>query len=241
MFFDEIDSLAPARAKGSDSGGGVMDRIVSQLLTEMDSLMSIDDDYIPATTLKSEGGKTRVVEEKQSLESNKVNELWRAGIIQEQYLSDVHMDEIYEDRRVSTKLSPMNTSEREEDNSNNVLVSSKKNPQSKMIFIIAATNRPDLLDPALLRPGRFDRRIYLGVSKVSILFLSKFTIFELSAYLSSGYLYSFRTRICDQKSLKLKQGSISCHQMSTFRQLLSPCRMVLLELILDLCQSQLLT
>ncbi|EPS97368.1 hypothetical protein FOMPIDRAFT_79362 [Fomitopsis schrenkii] len=77
IFFDELDSVAPKRGNHGDSGG-VMDRIVSQLLAELDGLS---------------GGK--------------------AG-------ADV--------------------------------------------FVIGATNRPDLLDPALLRPGRFDRMLYLGVS-----------------------------------------------------------------------------
>ncbi|MGC9124668.1 MAG: ATP-dependent zinc metalloprotease FtsH, partial [Caldisericaceae bacterium] len=31
------------------------------------------------------------------------------------------------------------------------------------IIIVAATNRPDILDPALLRPGRFDRRVVVGM------------------------------------------------------------------------------
>jgi len=73
LFFDELDALAPARGSGGDSGG-VMDRIVAQLLSELDSLQS-----------------------------------------------------------------------------------------SKNLFVIGASNRPDLLDPALLRPGRFDKMIFLGV------------------------------------------------------------------------------
>ncbi len=37
---------------------------------------------------------------------------------------------------------------------------------SEGIIVMAATNRPDILDPALLRPGRFDRQIYVGLPDV---------------------------------------------------------------------------
>ncbi|MGC9182142.1 AAA family ATPase, partial [Thermogladius sp.] len=70
VFFDEIDSIAPARGARYDSG--VTDRIVNQLLTELDGIQPL-----------------------------------------------------------------------------------------RKVVVIAATNRPDILDPALLRPGRFDRLVYV--------------------------------------------------------------------------------
>jgi peroxin-6 len=92
LFFDELDSLAPIRGKGS-SGSGVMDRVVSQLLTELDELNRSD---------VSKG---------------------MSGVSRETTIGNV--------------------------------------------FVIGATNRPDLLDRALLRPGRFDKMIYLSACKVS--------------------------------------------------------------------------
>jgi cell division protease FtsH len=38
---------------------------------------------------------------------------------------------------------------------------------SEGIIVIAATNRPDVLDPALLRPGRFDRQVMVGLPDIS--------------------------------------------------------------------------
>lgn len=75
VFFDELDALAPKRGNAGDSGG-VMDRVVSQLLAELDSVAS--------------------------------------------------------------------------------------EQTTKPVFVLGATNRPDLIDPALQRPGRFDRLVYIG-------------------------------------------------------------------------------
>ncbi len=73
VFFDELDSLAPARGQSGDSGG-VMDRVVSALLSELDGL------------------------------------------------------------------------------------------ERMKVVVIGATNRPDLLDSALLRPSRFDKSLFIGTT-----------------------------------------------------------------------------
>ena len=72
LFFDELDSIAKARGSSVGDAGGASDRVLNQLLTEMDGM------------------------------------------------------------------------------------GAKKN-----VFIIGATNRPDQIDPALLRPGRLDQLIYI--------------------------------------------------------------------------------
>ena len=49
---------------------------------------------------------------------------------------------------------------------NQLLVEMDGFAKNEGVIVLAATNRPDILDPALLRPGRFDRQIHVGVPDV---------------------------------------------------------------------------
>jgi len=58
------------------------------------------------------------------------------------------------------------THEEREQTLNQLLVEMDGFEPSEGIILLAATNRPDVLDPALLRPGRFDRRIVVELPDV---------------------------------------------------------------------------
>lgn len=50
---------------------------------------------------------------------------------------------------------------------NQILVEMDGFAPNESVIVMAATNRPDLLDPALVRPGRFDRRVVIGMPDLS--------------------------------------------------------------------------
>ena len=50
---------------------------------------------------------------------------------------------------------------------NQILVELDGFETNESVIVIAATNRPDVLDPALLRPGRFDRRVVLDLPDIA--------------------------------------------------------------------------
>ena len=54
IFFDELDSLCPKRGSDSGGGGGVSERVVNQLLTEMDGLDSRRSVFVIAATNRPE-------------------------------------------------------------------------------------------------------------------------------------------------------------------------------------------
>ena len=132
LFFDELDSIAKSRGGSVGDAGGAADRVINQILTEMDGM------------------------------------------------------------------------------------GSKKN-----VFIIGATNRPDIIDTAILRPGRLDQLIYIPLpddgSRMSILKanlrktpVSKNVDLSILAKMTKGFSGADLTEIC-QRACKLAiRENIEC-------------------------------
>ena len=72
----------------------------------------------------------------------------------------IFIDEI--DALARRRSSSLNTSHDEQMTLNQLLVEMDGFTRNEGIIVLAATNRADVLDPALLRPGRFDRQVYVG-------------------------------------------------------------------------------
>ena len=58
------------------------------------------------------------------------------------------------------------------------------NTGSTNVIVLAATNRVDILDPALMRPGRFDRQIYVPAPDIK----GRASIFKVCK-MNTGFSY----------------------------------------------------
>ncbi len=134
LFFDELDSIGVARGSGAGDAGGAGDRVINQLLTEMDGV-----------------------------------------------------------------------------------------GQKKNVFFIGATNRPDILDPAITRPGRLDQLIYIPLpdlkSRISIIKAvlkktpcAKNVSFDYLAQLTEGFSGADLTELCQRATKAAIRESIEADE-----------------------------
>ena len=163
LFFDELDSLAPRRGAGGDSAG-VMDRVVSQLLAEMDDMHQVWACRQPLVGgvchghgsvmwchwLDVMGG---------SVAATAARECWFlagwGGLCCGTLGSCLGMD-----LSIHTHSSPPDQTQQP---CRNVLC--LQGSDGEGVAIVGASNRPDLLDPALTRPGRLDTSVYVGIPR----------------------------------------------------------------------------
>lgn len=79
----------------------------------------------------------------------------------------IFIDEIDAIGRTRGASGGMGGHDEREQTLNQILVEMDGFSQNDNVIVIAATNRPDVLDPALVRPGRFDRRVQIDLPDIA--------------------------------------------------------------------------
>lgn len=112
----------------------------------------------------------------------------------------------------SRSSSKTQTNDERENTLNQLLVEMDGFSSDKTVIILAATNRPDLLDSALLRPGRFDRQILIdkpdlnGREQIFKVHLKKLTLGKdidpaKLAYQTPGFAGAEIANVCNEAAL----------------------------------------
>lgn len=142
--------------------------------------------------------------------ASRVRDLFKRA--KEKAPSIIFIDEIDAVGRSRGKLNAFQANDERESTLNQLLTELDGFGPNTGVIVLAATNRPDVLDKALLRPGRFDRHIYLELptkeERIEIfgvhlrpLKLSKNVDAELLAKLSPGFSGADIANICNEAAL----------------------------------------
>lgn len=142
--------------------------------------------------------------------ASRVRDLFKRA--KEKSPSIIFIDEIDAVGRSRGKVNAFQANDERESTLNQLLTELDGFGPNTGVIVLAATNRPDVLDKALLRPGRFDRHIYLELptkeERVEIfgvhlrpLKLSKNVDKEVLARLSPGFSGADIANICNEAAL----------------------------------------
>ena len=142
--------------------------------------------------------------------ASRVRDLFKKA--KEKAPSIIFIDEIDAVGRSRGKVNAFQANDERESTLNQLLTELDGFGPNTGVIVLAATNRPDVLDKALLRPGRFDRHIYLELPTkeerkeifgvhLRPLKLSKNVDVELLAKLSPGFSGADIANICNEAAL----------------------------------------
>lgn len=143
----------------------------------------------------------------------------------------IFIDEIDAVGRTRNKRGGFGGHDERENTLNQLLVEMDGFNTTSGVVVLAGTNRPDVLDPALLRPGRFDRQIYLpppdikGRASIFRVHLrpikTKLNIDELARKMASrtpGFTGADIANVCNEAALIAARYSAPDVQLTHFEQ-----------------------